>query len=110
MSDWLQRFEAAELPAPAAPPRPPEPMTALKVDFSFRIYWTKMGRNWSATRRQQVRQAALAITQSDQFNPNLIEKRYQLALDDIPEQTHSGASLVALLEVLAALDAFEESE
>lgn len=110
MTDWLSQLENIELPEPTPSTRPPEPMTAPKVGFSFRIYWTKMGRNWSTDRREQVRQAVLAITQASDFDPNLIEKRYTLALDDIPEQTHSGTSLLALLDVLAALDAYAESE
>lgn len=87
-----------------------EPMTEAKVDFSFRIYWTKMVRNWNAPRRMEVRQQVLSLTEAADFHRNLIEKRYTLRLDDIPEQTHSGASLMALLEVLAALDKMEESE
>jgi hypothetical protein len=107
--NWLRRLREVtpveKLTTPIA-----EAMTAAKVDFSFRIYWTKMTRKWTAERRAQVRQQVLTITQSANFDNNMIEKRYTLPLDDVPEQTHSGASLLALLEVLAALDAVEESE
>jgi len=90
--------------------RQPEKMTVPKVDFSFRVYWTKMTRTWSAARRDAARQQALAITTRPDFDQNLIDKRYELVLEGIPEEKHSGASLMALLEVLAALDAVEESE
>ena len=85
-------------------------MTTPKVDFSFRIYWTKMSRKWSAARRAEVRGQVRAITEAADFDRNLIEKRYDLPLNDIPEIRHSGASLMALLDVLDALDAVEASE
>jgi hypothetical protein len=87
-----------------------EAMTTPKVDFSFRIYWTKMTRRWLAPRRAEVRGMVRAITDAPEFDRNLIEKRYELPLNDIPETTHSGASLMALLDVLDALDAVEASE
>lgn len=90
--------------------RPAEKLTDSKVDFSFRIYWTKMARHWSAERRAEVRGQVLLITQAADFSQNLIEKWYSLPLDEVAEKTHSGASLIALLEVLAALDSLEESE
>jgi len=89
-------------------PRRAEPMTASKVDFSFRIYWTKMTRLWATDQRHATRQQVLQITQAPAFTANLIEKRYALSLDGIPEITHSGASLLALLAVLDALDALEK--
>jgi hypothetical protein len=69
-----------------------------------------MTRRWSAERRAEVRGQVRAITDNAAFDRNLIEKRYTLPLDDIPETRHSGASLMALLEVLAALDAIEANE
>lgn len=92
------------------PKKTAEKMTAPKVDFSFRVYWTKMTLSWPAERRAEVRAMVKAITDDENFDRNLITKQYTLPLDDIPEQTHSGASLMALLDVLAALDKTEESE
>lgn len=89
-------------------PKKAEPMTANKVDFGFRIYWTKMTLRWDKARRAAVRQQVEQLTQATDFQHNLLEKRYNLELEDIPEKTHSGASLVALLEVLAALDTMEQ--
>jgi hypothetical protein len=87
-----------------------EAMTTPKVDFSFRIYWTKMSRKWSAARRAEVRAQVQTITTDADFDRNLIEKRYDLPLADVPESTHSGASLMALLDVLDALDTLEAKE
>lgn len=93
-------------------PEPPqgEPMTDAKVDFSFGVYWAKMAHHWNSERRAAVRQQVLTLTEAVDFYNNLIEKRYTLPLDDVPEQRHSGASLKALLQVLTALDNLEESE
>jgi len=85
-------------------------MTIPKIDFSFRIYWTKMSRKWTAARRAEVRAQVQVITTGPAFDRNLIEKRYALPLPEVPEATHSGASLMALLEVLDALDAVEAEE
>ena len=108
LNKWFHQWrskENKEIPVPRA-----EAMTTPEVDFSFRIYWTKMTRKWSAEQRVSARKQVLVITEAGNFDRNLIEKRYTLPLEDIPEKTHSGASLMALLEVLDALDAIEESE
>lgn len=88
-----------------------ENLTSAKVDFNFRIYWTKMGLKWSAAQRATIREQVLTVVQASGFDPNLIEKQYQLPLEGIPEVSHSGTSLLALLTVLNALDTVaEESE
>lgn len=88
-----------------------ENLTSTKVDFNFRIYWTKMGLKWSAAQRATIREQVLAVVQAPNFDPNLIEKHYQLPLEGVPEVSHSGTSLLALLTVLNALDKVaEESE
>lgn len=104
-----QIFKTGEKVAEIPPPKA-EPMTESKVDFSFRIYWTKVTRSWNRARREEVRQQVQTITHAPAFHRNLIDKRYNLPLEEIPEKNHSGASLIALLEVLDALDAIEESE
>ncbi len=54
-------------------------------------------------RRQQVRATAEAVTRLPGFIPNELLRRYPVPqIDDLP---HAGASLVALLEVLDALEA-----
>lgn len=88
-------------------PPPPryEQMTEQKIRFNFQVYWTKMGIAWSAEQRQTIRQQALALTTAPNFEPNGIEKRYVLPVEGLPEQSHSGASLLVLIEVLRAFDA-----
>lgn len=79
-----------------------EPMSEQKVDFSFRIYWTKIGRQWDLTHIRALRPRVEAITAHPEFEKNLIDRRYRVeGLDDL---AHSGASLLALLEVLDALE------
>lgn len=88
-----------------------EAMTPAKVGFNFRVYWTKMllQRAWTAEERAAVRAQVLDITSKPSFESNLIVKQYALPLAGIPESSHSGASLLALLEVLDALDHIEET-
>jgi hypothetical protein len=81
-----------------------EPMTEPKIDFSFRIYWTKISfeQHWDLDRIRTLRRNVEAVTQQPDFQKNLIDRRYVVeGLDDL---AHSGASLLALLEVLAALE------
>ncbi|MFP4321994.1 MAG: hypothetical protein ACLFTK_06030 [Anaerolineales bacterium] len=83
-------------------------MTAQRVAFSFRVYWTKLARTWSAEERIHARDQALVLVQAPGFQDNLIEKRHYLALPGVPETHHSGTSLRALLDVLDALDTAEQ--
>ena len=110
MEDWLRRLQGNR---PAEAPEPPktwEAMTTPKVNFNYQIYWTKVTLNWTAERRAIVREQVLAITRQDDFQGNLLEKRYHLPIVDIPEQYHSGASLEVLVAVLNAHDNIIESE
>lgn len=107
---FLNRLFGKKKPPTESTPPVGEPMTTAKVDFSFRIYWTKMTRTWSSAQRDAARQQVLPITEQADFDRNLIAKQYTVHLADIPENQHSGASLMALLDVLAALDAAEETE
>lgn len=86
-----------------------EEMTAEKVDFNFQVYWTKMviEAKWSTERRVEVREQVQNIVNQEGFQNNLINKQYELRLADIPEQKHSGASLLMLLKVLNAFDSYE---
>jgi hypothetical protein len=79
-------------------------MTEPKIDFSFRVYWTKISfeQQWDLARIRALRPNVEAVTQQPDFQKNLIDRRYVVeGLDDL---AHSGASLLALLEVLAALE------
>ncbi len=85
-----------------------EAMTEQKVDFSFRIYWTKIAREWDLVRIRETQSRVKHITEHPDFQKNLIDRRYRVeGLDDL---AHSGASLLALLDVLDALENSYEGE
>ena len=90
------------------PPSKHEPMTEEKVDFSFRIYWTKIGRAWDTERIRTLQSEVEAVTTESTFQNNLVDRRY--TVPSLDEQAHSGASLMALLEVLAALAKSKQSQ
>lgn len=85
-----------------------EKMTEAKVDFSFRIYWTKIGRAWDLERIRTLQSEVKAVTNQVDFEKNLIDRRY--VVSSLDEQAHSGASLLALLDVLAALAKSKQAE
>ncbi len=89
--------EAAE--RKASSPRP---------DYSYRVYWTKMARSWSPERRRAVREAVRARVEGDEFEANAFERRYRV--EALGDGVHAGASLLALLEVIDALQTYEDRE
>jgi len=77
--------------------------SSSSLAYSYRVYWTNMARSWGPERRRQVRAAVEAVTRTPGFTPNERLRRYPVPqIDDL---RHAGASLVALLEVLGALEA-----
>lgn len=82
------------------------PMTEDRIDMSFRIFWTKICRNWPLDQIQDVQQQVRPITQQADFEKNLIERRYSVPglVEGETHQMHSGASLLALLQVLDTLE------
>lgn len=81
-----------------------EAMTEEKVDFSLRLYWTKISReeSWDVARVRALRPKVQAVTEQPGFQKNLIDRRYHV--ESLDERAHSGASLLALLAVLDALE------
>ena len=80
--------------------------TASNLEYSYRVYWMTIARGWDTSRRRQVRATVEAVTHLPGFLPNELLRRYPVPqIDDLP---HAGASLVALLEVLEALEAETE--
>lgn len=76
--------------------------SSSSLAYSYRVYWTKTARMWGEDRRRQVRAAVQSVTRLPGFTPNERLRRYPVPqIDDLP---HAGASLVALLEVLDALE------
>ncbi len=87
-------------------PIPPgTPMTEARIDFGFRIYWTKMATKWDMGRVRDMKTRVIEATQQPDFEKNLIERRFRV--EGLDEQAHSGASLLALIEVLNALETYE---
>ena len=84
---------------PGAPQQPPPPD---RVAYSYRIYWTRQARLWDAARRQSVSAALRGVVSAEGFEPNAFERRYRVEGVD---GEHSGASLLALAQVLEALAA-----
>jgi len=84
-----------------------EPTEAAGLDraaYSYRVYWTKQARAWDAARRRSVLEAVRRVTTAETFEPNSFERRYRA--EGLAGE-HSGASLLALIQVLEALDAVE---
>lgn len=90
-------------PEPKAIP-PGTPMTEARIDFGFRIYWTKMATKWDMARIREMKTRVIAVTQQPDFEKNLIERRFRV--EGLDEQAHSGASLLALIDVLNALETY----
>lgn len=88
------------------PPSKAIPLTEHEVDMSFRIFWTKISREWDGEHIRTTRERVLPITQQPDFQKNLIERRYTIEglVDGGEHQQHSGASLLALLQVLDTLE------
>ncbi len=103
MVDFWNRMINAGLPEPA----PPEPLTAGRIDAGYRLFWTKTALTWDEPHRQTIGQRVSAVIAAPDFERNALERRF--AVEGLDAQAHSGASLVALVEVLHALDSFEES-
>ncbi len=71
-----------------------------RVDYSYAVFWTKNARSWDAAKREVVAQHLAELIASADFDANFYQRTYLLAdVDD----AHSGASLLALQKVLAAL-------
>ena len=90
----------------APDPKPPEPLDADKIDTGYRLFWIKQALTWDAGRRATIAQAVAVVVAAPEFEANALERRFEVA--GLDEQAHSGASVLALVEVLRALDAFED--
>jgi hypothetical protein len=82
-------------------PRPPEPLSADKIDTGYRLYWTKTALTWDSARRTEIAARVAVVIAAPGFENNALERRY--AVEGL--ETHSGASLLALAAVLRALAA-----
>jgi len=69
-------------------------------EFSYAIYWTKVVRGWDSAKRQQAVEGAERTLAEPDFVSNEFGRRYRVP--EIDSSAHSGASLLALREVLKA--------
>jgi len=104
MVDYWTRMINRTRPAP----KPPEPLSADKIDAGYRLFWTKMALTWDADRRALIAERVAGVVAASDFEDNLIERRF--TVEDLDESAHSGASLLALVEVLRALDAYDADD
>jgi hypothetical protein len=88
--------------------RPPETLSADKIDTGYRLFWTRMVLAWDAPRRALIAARVAAVIDAPDFEPNALERRFRI--EDLDDQAHSGASLQALRDVLRAVEAEEGDE
>jgi hypothetical protein len=89
----------------APDPQPPERLDADKIDAGYRLFWTKQALGWDADRRAVMAIAVADVVAGPSFEANALERRFMVT--GLDASAHSGASLLALVEVLRALDAFD---
>lgn len=73
----------------------------------YRMNWTRTVIGWDATRRATIAARVEAVIASSGFENNALERRFHV--EGLDGQAHSGASLLALAEVIRALDKFERN-
>ena len=88
------------------PSGPPEALSARAIDTGNRMYWLKAALAWDEARRVAVAAQVAAVIGAADFQLTDLERRY--VVPDLDEHPHSGASLVALDEVLRALAQAED--
>ena len=57
-------------PSDAEPEKSAELLTAGKVDFNYRVYWTKVSMRWTAEDRAYIRQQVETLRQQSDFENN----------------------------------------
>ena len=87
-------------------PQPPEPLTTDRIDAGYRLFWTKIALSWNGDRRTTMAGRVADAIGAPDFENNALERRFRV--EGLDEQAHSGASLLALAEVLRALATFED--
>jgi hypothetical protein len=74
---------------------------AERAGYSYRVFWAKTARSWPSDRQAAARSAIRALQSQGDFVPSLFTRAYRL--DAVDASPHSGASLLALQQVLEAL-------
>ncbi len=70
--------------------------------YSYSVFWLKTARAWPAQKRQAITAALQRVLGARDFVPTATAKRFTV---DGLDEPYSGASLLALSKVLAALEA-----
>lgn len=70
--------------------------------FSYAVHWTQEAGTWDRARRAAAGKALEELVADPAFVPTEFEHRYTIAVID--DRPHPGASLLALRNVLRALD------
>jgi len=106
MADFLRRLRRSQPDEPAR--KGAEPLTDDRILFGYRMNWTRTAIAWDADRRALIAARVDAIIRSRDFEQNALERRFRV--EGLDDRAHSGASLVALAEVIRALDKFERND
>ncbi|WP_119068164.1 hypothetical protein [Aggregatilinea lenta] len=101
----FEAFRRLLWPASGRKRKPPTPLTDDRIVAGYRMFWTKTAYTWDAERRQVVAERVQSVTGAPNFETTMLERRFRV--EGLDDQAYSGASLLALLEVLRAVEAFE---
>jgi len=105
MPDFLRRGRRSQ-PAEDAP-RSAEPLSDERLIAGYRMHWTRAVLAWDPARRATIAARVDAVIHSRSFENNALERRFRV--EGLDDQAHSGASLLALADVIRALDKFERN-
>ena len=105
MADFFRRLLRSQPDEPA--PKPAEPLSDERLFTGYRMNWTRTALAWDADRRATIAAREDAVIRSGEFESNALERRYHV--EGLDDQAHSGASLLALADVIRALDKFERN-
>ena len=75
---------------------------ARRAAYAYVVYWAKTARTWTPEQRAAALRTVLDIAARGDFIPTTYERRYRLP--DVDSSAHAGASLIALRQVLEAME------
>lgn len=101
----FEAFRRILWPAPGRKRVPPTPLTGEQITAGYRMYWTQTAYGWDAARRAALAARVQTAIGASGFENTMLERRFRV--EGLDDEAHSGASLLALLEVLRAIDDFE---
>lgn len=105
MSGFLRRWLGG--PHDDEAPRSAEPLSEERLTSGYRMNWVRTVLTWDSERRATIAARVDAVIHSSGFENNALERRFHV--EGLDDQAHSGASLLALADVIRALDKFERN-